>query len=189
MCKSPLELVLVYKLLFFLDPNWSHPHMVCFVWCVLGHINAQTLLIWFLLNSIVVSFTNIFRGNMILIKSDIFHIHMCTHFSAYVLHKSLNVSNKICWEKHTLHPMRGCQTWGWSSQGARSISFVLRNNVYLYTHVPRLHKSVMCVQEATSVCIWKCSYTYVDTTIWIFPHPETSSHLQPHTTVTNPAFV
>ena len=145
----------------------SHPHMVCFVWCVVGHIKSQKMVIWFALNSIVGRFTNICRGSMILIKSETFHIHMCTHFSAYLMHKSLNVSNKSYWGKHTLHPTRVRQTWGWSNQGAWSISFVLHNSVYLYTHISRLHKSAMCVPEATSFSIWNCLLSYGATSIWI----------------------
>jgi hypothetical protein len=32
-------------------------------------------------------------------------------------------------------------------------------------------------------------HNQLDTHYTVFPHPETSPHLQPHTTVTNPAFV
>jgi hypothetical protein len=166
MCKSPLELVLVYKLLSFLDPNWIPSQYGVFCLACFATYKSSKILICFALNSTVGSFTNICRGNMILINSETFHIHMCIHFRAYLIHKSLNVSNKSCWGEQTLHPTHVCQTWGWSSQGTWSISFVL--HVYLNTRVPRLHKSVMCVREATSFWIWKCLYMYNATSIWIW---------------------
>jgi hypothetical protein len=96
MCKSPLELVLVYKLLFFIDSKWIPSPYGVFCLACFGTYNRLKNVDLFALNSIVGGFTNICRGNMMLIKSETFHIHICTHFSAYLTHKSLNVSNKSC---------------------------------------------------------------------------------------------